>query len=70
MTGLETQFVFLSSEEKVKLCTGKRVRGRFGGDDRIKREIYYPTSLNQYGYYIGKSLGPADYDGKQPAWVI
>ena len=40
--------------------------GRFGGEDWIKGEISYPTSLNQYGYCLGNPFGLVDYDGKKP----
>lgn len=40
--------------------------GRFAGEDWIKGEIYYPTSLNQYGYCLGNPFGLVDYDGKKP----
>ena len=39
--------------------------GRFAGEDWIKGEIYYPTSLNQYGYCLGNPFGLVDYDGKK-----
>ena len=39
--------------------------GRFTGEDWIKGEIYYPTSLNQYGYCLGNPFGLVDYDGKK-----
>ena len=38
--------------------------GRFAGEDWIKGEIYYPTSLNQYGYCLGNPLALIDYNGK------
>ena len=40
--------------------------GRFAGEDWIKGEISYPTSLNQYGYCLGNPFGLVDYDGKKP----
>ena len=38
--------------------------GRFAGEDWIKGEIYYPTSLNQYGYCFGNPEKFVDLDGK------
>lgn len=40
--------------------------GRFVGEDWIKGDISYPTSLNQYGYCFGNPLVLVDYDGKRP----
>ena len=40
--------------------------GRFAGEDWIKGEIYYPTSLNQYGYCLGNPGKFVDLDGKKP----
>ena len=44
--------------------------GRFAGEDWIKGEIYYPTSLNQYGYCLGNPFGLVDYDGKKPRALL
>ena len=38
--------------------------GRFAGEDWIKGEISYPTSLNQYGYCYENPLVFVDRDGK------
>jgi len=44
--------------------------GRFAGEDWIKGEIYYPTSLNQYGYCLGNPEKFVDLDGKTPTILI
>ena len=44
--------------------------GRFAGEDWIKGEIYYPTSLNQYGYCLGNPVGLVDYDRENPRVVL
>jgi len=44
--------------------------GRFAGEDWINGEIYYPTSLNQYGYCLGNPEKFVDLDGKTPTILI
>ena len=44
--------------------------GRFAGEDWIKGEIYYPTSLNQYGYCYENPEKFVDLDGKIPTILI
>ena len=44
--------------------------GRFAGEDWIKGEISYPTSLNQYGYCLGNPEKFVDLDGKTPTILI
>ena len=44
--------------------------GRFAGENWIKGEISYPTSLNQYGYCLGNPEKFVDLDGKVPTILI